>query len=302
MLNILLLAVGVIATGAYALAMMPASNRFSGKPDPILFNACITTVATVCAFVAFALNGSPHIPLDGFVWAAAFGVFFSVTVYTNLLALDYGPLSLTTLIVNFSLVIPIIYSALFLKEALNAFRIVGIVILIGCMFLYTNPKVNESEKSKQKGSTFKWLALCLISFLGNGALCIIIKTYAVISENVYSDSFLAYGYLFATVTSFIIFALMQAGSKKEARTKRNKFFVPVIIGCIFLTGFANYILNLVDVLLATRMAATIVYPVLQGGGPIIVTIGSRLLFKEKITPAKAVAILLGCLAMVLLNL
>ncbi len=302
--NILILALGVIASGIYALAMKPANDRFSASPDPILFNSCITFVASICAFIAFALSGSPHIPPNGLLWTAIFGILFSVTVYTNLLALDYGPLSLTTLIVNFSLVLPIIYSSVFLKEKLTVLRLLGILILIGCMFLYTNPKINESNTNspKTRGSVLKWIGLCLISFFGNGMLGIIIKSYAVFSENAYSESFLAYSYLFATITSLVIFVFMQIRYKDKNRTKLKSFCVPIIIGCILLTGLANYFLNLADVLLATRMDATIVYPVLQGGGPIIVTLFSRLLFKEKITILKAIAVLLGCLAMILLNL
>ncbi len=302
MINIILLSAAVLACGAYSLALKPANTRFSAKPDPLIFNACITLVAAVCAFSAFALEGGMHIPARDMIWAVLFGISFSTTVYTNLLALNYGPLSLTTLIVNFSLVLPIMYSSIFLDEKLKAVRIIGILIIIGCMFLYANPKVSGADKSKDGRSTFKWIVLCMVSFFFNGLISIISKHYASISGNAYSASYLAYCYLFATITSLMLFVFVNVRGKKEERTRPAAFFSFAMTACILLAGFANFILNFIVVLLATRMDAAIVYPVIQGGGPIVVTLGSRLFFKEKITYVKVVAILLGCVAIVLLNL
>ncbi len=302
MINIILLAVAVLSCGAYSLALKPANMRFSAKSDPLIFNACITLVASACAFAMFAVQGGAHIPSSDLIWAVVFGISFATTVYTNLLALNYGPLSLTTLIVNFSLVLPIIYSSLFLDEKLKAVRVVGILIIIGCMFLYTSPKVSGAEKSNNGKQTLKWMALCLVSFVTNGMLSIISKQYTMLSKGAYAESYLAYCYLFASLTSLLIFTLVNLKNKKEERTQPKSFFSPSMTACILLAGIANFVLNFIVVLLAPRMDAAIVYPVVQGGGPIVVTLGSRLFFKEKITVVKGIAILLGCVAIVLLNL
>ncbi len=302
MFYIILLMLGVLACGVYSLAMKPASMKFSGKGDTILFNAFVTLTASVCAFISFAAQGGETVPLEGLIWAAIFGVIFSMTVFTNLIALEHGPLSLTTLIVNFSLVQTILFFAIFYNEKLSPIRIIGIAILVFCMFLYTNPKIQASEKNRSKREMFTWLILSVIAAVGNGFLSITQKIYSMKSDNAYAASFLAFGYLFATVTSAILFAIIHIRSKKEKRTNFRGFFSLPMIGFILLMGFSNYILNLIVVILATKMDAAIVYPVIQGGGPIIVTVGSRLLFKEKITASKAMAILLGCSAIVLLNL
>ena len=76
----------------------------------------------------------------------------------------------------------------------------------------------------------------------------------------------------------------------------------MVVVLIVLIGAANFGLNLVVVLLATMMDGAIVYPVIQGGGPMIAAIAGRLFFGEKISLKKAAAILLGVAAIVLLNL
>ena len=73
-------------------------------------------------------------------------------------------------------------------------------------------------------------------------------------------------------------------------------------GIILLVGAANYLLNLSVVRLATVMDGAIVYPAIQGGGPIIAALLSWILFKEHISMKKAAAIALGAAAIVLLNL
>ena len=80
------------------------------------------------------------------------------------------------------------------------------------------------------------------------------------------------------------------------------FFAPVMIVLFVLIGFANFGLNLMVVLLATLMDGAIVYPAVQGGGPMIAIIGSRLIFGEQISWKKWIAILLGVAAIVMLNL
>jgi len=80
------------------------------------------------------------------------------------------------------------------------------------------------------------------------------------------------------------------------------FFALVMIVLFLLIGFANFGLNLMVVLLATLMDGAIVYPAVQGGGPMIAVIGSRLFFGEQISWKKWIAILLGVAAIVMLNL
>lgn len=75
-----------------------------------------------------------------------------------------------------------------------------------------------------------------------------------------------------------------------------------MIGVVLYVGCASFALNLAFVLLATMMDSAIVYPAVQGGGPIVTAVLSRLFFGERIPWKKGAAILLGAAAIVLLNL
>ncbi|MBE6657162.1 MAG: hypothetical protein E7604_01830 [Ruminococcaceae bacterium] len=295
---ILFLMLAILMSGIYSIGLKPANSRCKSLAELQLFNGCFSASAMVGALIsALVTTGNLYIPLSGLLTAALFGCFFSICVFTNLKALEDGPLSLTTLIVNFSLIFPLIYSFCFLGEPITPVRIGGILLLVVCMFLFTNPKVTGEKKI-----SLKWILLSVASCLCNGLLSVTSKIYAMASENAYASQYLVYSYFFATVTSLVLFAILRSRQNKEDRVVMRDFFALVMIVLFLLIGFANFGLNLMVVLLATLMDGAIVYPAVQGGGPMIAVIGSRLFFGEQISWKKWIAILLGVAAIVMLNL
>ena len=292
------LLLAILMSGVYSVGLKPANSRCKSLAELELFNGCFSASAMVGALISAVLSaGTLYIPVSGLLCAAIFGCFFSICVFTNLKALEDGPLSLTTLIVNFSLVFPLIYSFCFLSEPITPLRVAGIVMLVICMLLFTNPKVTGEKKI-----SVKWILLAVTSMLCNGLLSVISKIYAMASDNAYASQYLAYCYLFATVTSLVLFAVLRAKQPKTERIQPKAFFTPVMIALIVLIGLANFGLNLMVVLLATMMDGAIVYPAVQGGGPMIAVLGSRIFFGEQISWNKWTAILLGVAAIVMLNL
>ncbi len=313
-MNLFLLLLGTFMSGVYAIGLKPAMARCKTNASVELFNGGATLVATLAAFLICAVRGAFYLPSEGVVTAAIFGVIFSATVFFNLVALDFGPLSITNLIINFSLVVPLVYGFAFLDEQITPLRIVGIGLFVVCMFLFCNPFERSAGASAgRRGSTLKWILLTMASFATNGMLMIIQKDYAIETDNAYAMSFLLYSYLLATLTSVALAAalkLIRRGKSMppaaDATVPAEKFSVKrlfgIMSGLAVLVGASNFILNFAVILLATRMDSAIVYPVIQGGGPVIVTLVSYFLFREKLTLPKIAGVVLGCLGIVLLNL
>lgn len=296
MSELLLLVFAIVFSGTYALGLKPANSRCSSLAEFQLFSGCLTAAAAIGSFVSCLVQGKTYLPWSGILTAVCFGIVFSFCVFTNLKALQEGPVSLTVLIINFSLVFQLVYSFIFRAEPITLFRVIGILLLFVCMFLFSNPSVSGEKVSA------RWLISCLVSMVLNGALSIIAKIYALETKNAYSSSFLMWGYLFATVTSLALALFLNVRLPREKRIVPRRFFTPVMIGLILFVGLSNFGLNFIVVLLAVLMDGAIVYPAVQGGGPIIAAIGSRVFFHEKISWKKAAAILLGALAIVFLNL
>ncbi len=307
-MDLFLLFLGVAMSAVYAIGLKPAMARCRSNAATELFNGATTLASVLCALLICAFRGAFYLPLAGILTAAVFGVIFSLTVYFNLVALEHGPLSLTNLIVNFSLVIPLVYGFAFLDETVTPLRVVGIALFAVCMFLFCNP----FEKGEGKrGASLKWFLLTLAAFATNGMLMIIQKNYAIKTENAYALSFLLYSYLFATAVSMLLGLVLRLRSRSraplfaeesETASRNPKRLLLLMGGLSLLVGVSNFGLNFAVILLATRMDAAIVYPVIQGGGPVIVTLVSRFLFRERLNAVKWLGVVLGCLGIVLLNL
>ena len=230
---ILFLMLAILMSGIYSIGLKPANSRCKSLAELQLFNGCFSASAMVGALASALIStGNLYIPLSGLLTAALFGCFFSICVFTNLKALEDGPLSLTTLIVNFSLIFPLIYSFCFLGEPITPVRIGGILLLVVCMFLFTNPKVTGEKKI-----SLKWILLSVASCLCNGLLSVPSKIYAMASENAYASQYLVYSYFFATVTSLVLFAILRSRQNKEDRVAMRDFFAPVMIVLFLLIGF-----------------------------------------------------------------
>ncbi|MBO5649773.1 MAG: EamA family transporter [Clostridia bacterium] len=296
--SVTLLLIAILSCGIYSVGLKPSNQRCRSLAEQELFNGLFSATAMVGAILSALLSsGSLYIPLGGVLTAALFGFGFSMCVFTNLKALEEGPLSLTTLIVNFSLIFPMFYSFFFLGEAVTVVRICGILLLLVCMLLFTNPRITGEKKISAR-----WIVISAISMLINGLLAVIAKIYTLKTDGAYAAQFLVYGYLFATLTSFVLSAILRAGQRKEERRPLRAFFTPAIVFLFLLVGAANFGMNLMVLLLATLMDGAIVYPAIQGGGPMIAVLGSRFLFGEQISWKKWIAIILGVLAIVMLNL
>ena len=296
---IAILTAAIAASGIFSVGLGPANKKCRTPASLQLFNALFAFVAFVCAAIfAAAGGGGFRVPASGVFAAAAFGVFFYLTVLTNLKALESGPLSLTTLIVNFSLIMPMGYSFIFLHERITVTRTAGLALLVVCMFLFTDPRVTGEAKISGR-----WIGYSLLSLLCSGTLSLISKIYATKTENAYFSAFLVLGYAFASAASFAAFLLLRSrGEPAAEKASERALLAPAMIGVVLYVGCASFALNLAFVLLATMMDSAIVYPAVQGGGPIVTAVLSRLFFGERIPWKKGAAILLGAAAIVLLNL
>ncbi len=294
---VLFLILAIFMSGVQGAGLKPADTRCRNRSELQLFNACFTFVASICTMITALTKGSLYIPLSHIPAAAIFGLGFSLTVYYNLKALHNGPVSITTLIVNFSLVMPLAYSFIWLNEDITPLRIIGILLIIVCMIIFTNPKVTGEEKISAK-----WIISALLSLLFNGIISLIQKIYALQTGNGYAAPYLMYCYIFATIFSILICIFTNINRTGEDRIDLRRFFTLPMCGIALLCGFSNSFLNYMVLLLATMMDGAIVYPAVQGGGPIITTIISMIFFGEKLPWKKGAAILLGVAAIVLLNL
>lgn len=223
-------------------------------------------------------------------YSVGFSVFYSMGVAFSVLAILTGPLSLTSLITSYSLVIPAVYGIAMLGEDISKTLVIGIILLMISLFFV------NMEKKDDKKITLKWGIYVFLAFLGNGGCSTVQKVQQVDLSGAYKNEFMIIALLITTATMLIVAAI----------SERDKFGISIKKGFFWyaVCGIANGIVNLMVMMLTTNynMPASVMFPLISAGGIILTVAVSMTLYKEKLTKNQIFGVILGIGAIVLLNL
>ena len=283
----LLLALAAVAVSMQDIFKKKYNNRSGG--DVFLFGGMIALFATLF-FIAVNRDWSfrPILLLPSLAFAVSYA---SSTVFT-VLAIRYGSLAKTSLIVSCSLLIPCFYGILFLGEwkDISLWFIIGLVLLIAALFLINYQKGGEKI-------TFKWVVFVLLAFVGNGMCSTVQKAEQIRfgddGRNVFMIAALA---MVAVILFAVGFSLKSERKNVRSIVKKGVLFALV---CGVMNGLTNF---LVIYLNTQEFPASIMFPVISGGSIVFVFVYSILFQKERFRVRQYVGFFLGVLSVVLLNL
>ena len=263
-----------------------------GKGSPFFFSSITSFVAMVFFIVA---NTDWYYSTELLLPSLAFAVTYAAATVFPVFALLHGPMAKTILINSFSLLIPTLYG-IFIQgkdnaEAASPVLIVGIVMLFCSLFL-----VNYQKKDDGK-ITLKWILFIALAFLGNG-LCSTIQT---VKKDYYGN---------AGNNMFMIVALGMASlillcASLSMKEQRNYIGFTIKKGGIIalICGFANGLTNLLTIYLnASNVPASVIFPVISGGGLILVFLYAVFIKKERFSFVQYVGYAFGIGALILMNI
>lgn len=205
----------------------------------------------------------------------------------GLKAISVGSLSLTSLITNFSLIIPTFYGLLFLGERGSVFFFFGVAALLVALVL-----VNKSSDSTP--ITGKWLFYVAIAFAGNG-MCSLSQT---LQQNAFQGAYKNEFMIFALLLVVIGSAIMMFTQERKNIKVYVKFGTVKGLAC----GVANGVVNLLVMVLLGSMPASVVFPLITGGSIVFTYVISRTAFREKLSKRQTIGFVFGVASIILLNL
>ncbi len=284
MLSSLLIFLDITVSQAQTFFRKPFTLRFGGK-GVYLFNA-FSAVAAIAFFIISAgrLEWEPGV----LPYSIGFAASYALSTACSLLAISYGPISLSSLIMSASTLIPTFYGLLFLKEEVRyATFLPGLILLMISLFLANKPKKGEKL-------SVKWLIFAVLAAVGNGG-CTIFQTAQQVAFNERFGNELM---IFSLALVLLIFlGLSFCTERKEMKAHLKYAWFPGL-ACGVLNG-AN---NLLVMLVRPMVGAAVLFPVLTGGGLVGSYLISTLAYKEKLSWRQTVGFLLGIGAVVLLKL
>ena len=248
-----------------------------------------SAVSVVAAATFFLVRSGFKLTLAAEMLPYAFGfaAAYSVATVFNFLAIQCGPLSLTSLATSYSLLIPTFYGLIFDKDEAGIWLYIGLGLLAVSLFLI-------NAKSGEMKITLKWAIFAALALVGNG-LCSTVQTVQTAAfGGKYDDSFM----IISLATVFVVLCLCSVFTEKEK-------ILPSIKGgwyYMLICGIANGAVNLFVMLASEVVNKSVMFPLISAGGIVLTWVVSIFLYKEKLTLKQNIGMILGIAAIVFLNL
>ena len=292
-MNFLLAVLSASAHSVNSISLRLYQTKFQKSvADLRLFQGLAMLIAAVCYW---ALNRfSFKLETTGVLLALCYGLDLVLTGITVSICYQCGPMSLTSVISNACVVLPIAVGCIFYREVMTFNQILGIVLLGITLALPCFEGSNSCGKI-----SWQWYPLILAAFFFNGMGAVLLNIYGRVADAAGRNAYLSIGYF----TGAFLYLLISLFHHKRMGLRPGKgFFSPILAIVLVSSALGSFIGNGILMSLNTRMPATILYPMVNGGIGVLVAIVSCTVFKERLTILKFLAILTGIASIVFLNL
>ena len=247
-----------------------------------LYQALYTLVAALAYFCVSFVQGisfSSNVILPSLL----FGICFAFATLGFAKCMDMGYMSLSAVIINLSLILPVMFSWTFMGERVTLKAVIGLVLIIITLIL-SSLSTDRGFKEKNK----KWLFYIIIAFLANGSSAIVQK------------QFMSLAYLTASIIFLATYIFKDL--KSDVKIKEQVKNPVMLLLLAFISGLGSFGGNGLLGVLCDKVNGGILYPCINGGLSIVSALSSFLIFKETLTSKKIIALCSGISAIILLNI
>ncbi len=271
-------------------------KKYASAADKYLF---IAFGGLVSVAVLFLFGGIKTLSLFTFLTACGFGALTLIQSYFMLRAYDSGSFAYTSVIVSLSTIIPAFSGAIFWNETLYPAQIAGIVLLVLCFVLC----VGKDKEKKQM--SVKWLIYVFLAFLSTGFIGVMQKVHQSSAYAGELNGFLIISFLISALAAGICAVIaVKRGAEKQKAPKDNgekpaKGFVYPLL--IVLSGVGVALNNVINLYLSGKVDSAVFFPIVNGGGLILVTLCAVVLYREKLSVKQWAGIAVGIISVVLLS-
>ena len=241
----------------------------------------------VCSLLAVAFSGQWTLfPKDaGLPTTLLLGGICGVLFLSSFMLLQWNVsrngVALPATFMKLGVLVPTLLSALIFGEELTLLRILGVIVAVAAILLM------QDKAQKEAGGSM----LGLIALLLSGGLSdFMSKLYEELGAPNLKDQFLLYTFLVALILSVVLCLI-----RKETLRWQDALFGVLL-------SVPNYLSTRFLLLSLNHLPAVVVFPSFSAGTIVLATLAGILLFKEKLTTRKGLALVVILAALVLLNL
>ncbi len=282
----ILLMLSIITQVSQQMCRKEYNKTQSDKP---LSFSLVGVLATLIYFIVLS-GGKMSFTHEMFMYSIPFSICYTIAYVCTIYAIKYGPLSLTSLMMSCSIVVPLLFGVTFLKEPVTLTLIVGLVLLFSCIVL-----VSEPWKKEDAQISLKWVIYMSATFLANGTCITLQKVFQIKDLGAHSNEFMICS-LAITLLTLVVMVFMRERKEVFELAKTKGIIWPI------LCGTSNGIANQLTMILAVTLPASFLYPVQSAGGIIVTAIVSIIIYKEKLSLFQKIGFVTGILAVIIFNI
>lgn len=262
--------------------------------DRVLFNAqsfCVIALVMLLLFPQGSIAPQGWLLVVG---TAVATVLFQLCYVT---ALKEGPVSLTVLIVNFSILFITGFGVAVYGESIYLTQLIGIGFLVLSMVL------SVKKEDGEKGVTLRWLGIAFLAMAMTSVGTILMKVYVKDWLALYPNSdntFTALVYVTAAVIGFLLSLLLTRTGKRQAPTNRfwHKGLLLHVLGIGTVLGIYQrfYIVGM------AQLDSAFMFPTYAGMQSTGMTLIGVFFFRDRLSTRQLLGIAAGIVCVVLMNL
>jgi len=254
------------------------------SPNVLLFSA-LTSIIALCFFLItsrFDLEFNAALT----PYALLFAIGYSSAWVGTVLAVRYGLLALSSLIVSCSLIFPTLYGVL-MGETVTPLIVIGLILIFAAL-------VMVNLKSEKGGKfSLKWFACVMVAFIGNGACSISQNMQKRALGDSYTHEFMI---IALGVSSVLLLVCAMLRSRNIIGDLKGS--LPYAVA----NGSFNALQNFLVLTIIGNIPNTVFYPTNAALGMIATFLLAFIFYKERFSKLQYVGYALGVLSIVLLNI
>lgn len=255
--------------------------------DTRMFMKYILIRQSVAAIIAFLLtSGSLRFDLPVIGMGAIFAVCMTICTYVGIAAMQSAAMVLVSFFEMAGLLIPCIAGIFLLSDPITGSHFIGLLVCLLSAWLLTAEK---SIRMPVKG--WGLLAAC---FLSNGGIMLTQKLFSHLLPNGNVCAFHFWGFFFSAVFSLILYCAHRRG--EETKVSNYLYAYGIILSAAMLT------ISVLSTLASQMISSVVLFPLVNGGGLLLCTVISFIIYKEKLTVKMIAGLILGTLALMIINL
>ncbi len=257
-----------------------------GNQYKLLYNCLKFLFGALILLPFFLLDTSPKFAAGTVLCGIGCGVMYAISKTIILKGYEKTSIVFMTFCHSAGMIVPCIIGNFLWNEKLSVISIAGILLTIFSILLLTDSKGEKSSFGVQG------ILIGAVVFLASGGVMVAQKLMGIYF---YEQSISAYNFYSFVVAFAILSCFSRPKSACEAGSRK-----PMVL-CAFASAASLCIISMLMTKLAVNIPSIILFPLFNGLGILFVSIGSTVVFKEKLTKKKIAGIVLGICGLCITN-